>query len=216
VRKIISNILLGSDILNFIRYFCLAYCLIGIISLTLLGIICINEREEQKDKRKKKDNEKKNNKKKELVDKLDISKKIDCLKHLSKIQISQFDERRRIEWKLLFAILIFYFGIITAKITSTNTNSIDDIQKFILLLTFFIIAAFAIFYLTYIHLANHKNKSFAHNSGDAIRDLLIDKVPNFNIFEFKSVVIILENWSFKMQILLLFSMAFCSSIIIWI
>ncbi|MBZ9571754.1 hypothetical protein KJA15_00210 [Patescibacteria group bacterium] len=218
-----SNILLGFDIVNFVseNNYETLFLLIasGIIIGTFLIVRHINKREKEEYEKKK--NEEKLDKSeikkisKSEIEKFNISVKIDCLKHLSKIHRSQFDERRKIEWKLIFAILVFYFGIITAKITSTNKVVITSPLKVLISSFFFIIAAFAICYLTYFHLANHKNKFFAQNSGDAIRDLLKGKVPNFDIFEFEWKDI-LSNWSFKMQIALLFSMAFCSSAIIWI
>lgn len=155
---------------------------------------------------------------------------IDGLKHISQVHRSQFDERRKTEWKIVFTVLAFYFGIITAKIT----NSIDTSQnKLGVTIVIFFIAFITIFYLRRIHIANHTNKIIAQKAEDAIVKCLKNNPPNLNIFPKKNEKSFItkiinaifnifkekkewekwKKWSWYWQCGLLISIAICSAFI---
>ena len=139
--------------------------------------------------------------------------KIDGLLQLAKIHRGLFDERRRTEWKLVFAILAFYLGLITTKITSRlGGNSADvGIPIYLIGAIFLLIATGGILYLKEIHKANHKNKSFAKNAEDAVVSIIKGNTPNLEIFTYAGKNI-WKDWSFKGQIIVLGGLAIGSVI----
>jgi len=150
---------------------------------------------------------------------------LDGFKHISKIHRAQFDERRKIEWKLVFTILAFYFGIITAKITAKKINGTEltSINVDLIWLIFAIIAIVSIFYLLFIHKANNINKSIAENAEKAITAIIknANKIDfNFPVKKKKFIDKIIEtfelgiNWSWFFQSIFIVCMATGSAIII--
>lgn len=149
----------------------------------------------------------------------DSSLSLDGLKHISKIHRSQFDERRKTEWKLVFAIIAFYFGIITTNISNNfltdNTNPvINHSLQTTIFYVFFIITLLSILYLLFIHKANFINKSIAEDAEENI-EIIINggKEINFKMPEkeksFFEKILNLKygcNWSWFFQSAILFSL----------
>jgi len=146
---------------------------------------------------------------------LDKKDKINGLLQLAKIHREQFDERRRTEWKLVYVILAFYIGLITTKITAQIGGNNADIGmlKYLLGTILIVLAIGGIWYLKEIHKANHKNKSFAKNAENAVRNLIRGVPPNLDIFTYVEKKI-WEDWSFEGQVTLLMVLAIGSAIII--
>ena len=145
----------------------------------------------------------------------DNFKLIEGLKHISKTHRSQFDERRKTEWKIVFTILAFYIGIIAAKITDKIEIEKNYLELIIAIWLFFlVIAIITILYLRRIHKANHTNKLIAKKAEDAIVAILQNNVPNLDILpnldlkEWKKW----KKWSWFWQFLMIISIALCSAI----
>lgn len=144
------------------------------------------------------------------------SERLDGLKHISQTHRSQFDERRRMEWKLVFAVIAFFLGIITTnlsdKIISGNDSFlINQELHFNLVIIFFVIVALSIIYLLCIHSANYKNKKIAEDAENAISDIVNGEEDiNFNMpceRTFWEKIKDLKyglNWSWFFQMMILF------------
>lgn len=109
---------------------------------------------------------------------------VDRLENISNVHRSLFNERRNIEWKIVFTILAFYFGIITAKLTQKITKQIliNDFQFDVLIVLFMLIAIVTAFYLRDIHKANYKNKLIAQKAENAIIKILQNEEYDLKIF----------------------------------
>ena len=110
--------------------------------------------------------------------------KLECLKFISQIHRSQFTERTRYEWKIVFTTLTFYVlsivAVYSGQITLPSVES--GILAFIVLRSivlgmFLGLATVIAIYLGYIHMGNNKNKTFAENAEHTIGNLLEDKMP---------------------------------------
>jgi hypothetical protein len=112
------------------------------------------------------------------------SEKGKMLERLSSIHREQFNERRKIESKLVFTILAFYLGIISTRLTQEiiGKTILDNNELNLLFGIFSVITFVAICYLASIHKANHKNKLIAEKAEKAIVQMLAGKDPDLNIF----------------------------------
>ena len=139
---------------------------------------------------------------------------IDGLKHMSQIHRSQFDERRRTEWKIVFTILAFYIGIIVARINGVKLPNIWLV--FVVWIFLIVLAYITIRYLQKIHESNHTNKMIARKAEDAIVKILngekpiLNILPNKNQNEWKDW----QKWSWYWQSTMISFIAIFSAIII--
>jgi len=112
--------------------------------------------------------------------------KLECLKFISQIHRSQFTERSKYEWKIVFTTLTFYVLFIVAvysgKIILPSVKS--GILAFLIVpvMSFGLATVIAI-YLGYVHISNNKNKTFAENAENAMWNLLKSETPQtLNVF----------------------------------
>lgn len=97
--------------------------------------------------------------------------KFECLMFISQIHRSQFDERRRYEFKILFTSLSFYVFSVAAIYGGKITLPIDLRLKLMVWIMFIAIAGVTSIFLANVHMANHKNKRFAEKAENAIAEL---------------------------------------------
>lgn len=103
---------------------------------------------------------------------MEEKEKLDCLKFIAQIHRSQFDERRRIEWRIVFTTLTFYVLIVAAKYGGDYTLPSGSGYKCMVRILLTGLLLIAAVFLGYVHLANNKNKSLAENAEDAMIDSL--------------------------------------------
>jgi hypothetical protein len=103
------------------------------------------------------------------------------LKYLAASHRSQFDERRRIEWRVIFAALSFYVGTTSAVLAKGIKVPVNKLS----ICGYLLVAVLTASYLAFIHMANNMNKSIAENAEDAIAVLLghTKKAPQ-DLFDF--------------------------------
>ncbi len=106
---------------------------------------------------------------------MDLKDKLECLKFISQVHRSQFDERRRYEWKIVFTSLSFYALCVAAiyggKITLTSSWQF----KLVIWVMFLVLAVVIATFLASLHTANNMNKTFAQRAEGAIADILDGK-----------------------------------------
>ena len=119
-----------------------------------------------------------NSTKKEISMKLD--KKLSMLKFLSQTHRNEFNERRKYEWKILFAVLTFYVLAVAAvckeefKVVSVLSEHpgwktiFGVVGTFVFLLLAFVTSCF----LFGLHKANDSNKQIAHTVEGIVGSLL--------------------------------------------
>lgn len=101
--------------------------------------------------------------------------KCDALQFLARIHRSQFDERRKHEWKVVFTILTFFVLVAAAGVKG-------EFQKPLLAgYVFYSLAAISSLFLAFVHHANHLNKIIAQAAESGIQDILNGRSPTLNI-----------------------------------
>jgi len=138
---------------------------------------------------------------------------VELLKGISDIHRSQFDERRRYEWRVLLSTLGFYVGTIGAKLASKITLPSSTLFFVIISVSFIGLGIISSFYLSFIHRANKVNKRFAQ----AAENVLMDKSE---VTEFKNIINSLsvsgsDHWSLYWQVTSIFLFAVVSLLIIF-
>lgn len=122
---------------------------------------------------------------------LKIMDELECLKFISQTHRSLLVERSKHEWKIVLTSLTFYVlsvaGVYGGKITLPCIQEsgflVFVILRLIILVAFPGSAISIAMYLGYMHISNNKNKTFAENAENAIRDLLEGKTPRtFDVF----------------------------------
>ena len=106
---------------------------------------------------------------------MDLNNKLESLKFISRTHRSQFDERRRYEWKVVFTLLTFYVLSVAAIYGGNVTVPEGWLFELIVWIFFLGLLVVTAIFLASVHMANGKNKSFAENAESAIDTLLGDE-----------------------------------------
>jgi len=106
---------------------------------------------------------------------MELKDRLEALKFISQVHRSQFNERRRYEWKIVFTSLTFYVLCVAA--TYGGWVSIPSNWEFKLgiWIMFLALAVAVATFLSSLHTANNMNKTFAQRAEDAIADMLDGK-----------------------------------------
>lgn len=107
---------------------------------------------------------------------MEVKHKLECLKFISQVHRSQFDERRRHEWKIVFTLLTFYVFIVATIYGRRDPLPSDDL-KLAVWIIFPVLAVLTTIFLAKVHMANGKNKTFAEKAENAIEELLKGDEP---------------------------------------
>jgi len=112
--------------------------------------------------------------------------KLEGLKFLTQTHRSEFDERRKYEWKIIFTLLTFYIISIATKYGGNIHLPTDNKFLSIVWSGFLALAIITSIFLGYIHMANNKNKTIAENAEEAI-GMLINEIPilGMSLFSFE-------------------------------
>lgn len=110
----------------------------------------------------------------------DDKDKLESLKFISQTHRALFDERRKIEWKIIFTYLSFYIGIITARYSGKLDETFKALHEniyfeIVIAIAFLFITIITIVYLGFIHIANNKNKYFAENAENTIVKIIANQ-----------------------------------------
>ncbi|MCJ7645903.1 hypothetical protein MUO65_03225 [bacterium] len=110
--------------------------------------------------------------------------KLESLKFIAQAHRSEFQERRKHEWKIFFSASGLYI-ISVATIYGGKVELVDNSKfEMIIWMLFPFLAVVTTIFLGYIHMANNKNKTFAENAERYIIDLSegkqLDKLPVFS------------------------------------
>ncbi|MCK4698204.1 MAG: hypothetical protein KAT53_07875 [Dehalococcoidia bacterium] len=125
---------------------------------------------------------------------MELRDKLECLKFISQIHRSQFDERRRYEWKIVFTALTFYVLCVAAIYGGNITLPSGWISTVVVWGLSIGLAVSIATFLASLHTANNKNKTFAENAEKAIADLVEDKEPTtLSLFSLKKNIQV--SWS---------------------
>ena len=108
---------------------------------------------------------------------MDLKDRFECLKFISQVHRSQFNERRRYEWKIVFTSLSFYALCVAAVFGGKVTLPTSWQFKLVIWIMFLVLAVVIATFLASLHTANNMNKSFAENAENAIADILEGKDP---------------------------------------
>lgn len=104
--------------------------------------------------------------------------KLEWLKFLSNTHRTEFNERRKHEWKTLLSLITFY--ILCAASVLSGKFKIPSSPLILILLTwavFLFAAVIAVHFLLDLHSANNINKEIANKSENAIVDILNGDSP---------------------------------------
>lgn len=151
---------------------------------------------------------------------MELKDKIECLKFISQIHRSQFDERRRYEWKIVFTSLSFYVLCVAAVFGGEVTLPSSWPFKLAIWIMFLALAVIVATFLASLHTANNVNKGFAENAENAIAAILEGEGPTssplFHVPEnscvswrcfFKSGIRGIWAWRWQVVTLLFFAIA---------
>ena len=97
---------------------------------------------------------------------------LELLRFLSSTHRSLHDQRRKVEFQVLFTTLTFYIAVSGAVLTGQVTLPSSACFKFLVGLAFFVVAWISSIYLWLIHSANQTNITIAEKAEDAIASVL--------------------------------------------
>lgn len=106
--------------------------------------------------------------------------KLEWLRYLSQIHRSQFDERRKYEWKAFLTLLTFYVLCAASKLSGKVPIPHSAVVTYFFFGVFVLVAYVAMLYLADLHTANNDNKEIAENAEHAIMDILGGKSPKIS------------------------------------
>ena len=101
--------------------------------------------------------------------KVSVKDKIEYCKFMSQTQRTQFENRKKHEWKLFFSLIILFALTIINKATN-NPIKIDMVKSNVSII-YKVITICSIFYFIFIHRANNINKIIAENSENIVPKL---------------------------------------------
>lgn len=143
---------------------------------------------------------------------------LDSLKFLATQHRAEFSERRKIEYRVLFATLSFYILSVGSVLTSTVVIPPNILQS--AWIGYSALAVITSFFLKNIHRANQRNRKFAQNAEEKLDKLFSlyvfgptrDPSADTNRFlkPFKGALRVLSrnlNWLWQTLILALFASA---------
>ena len=116
---------------------------------------------------------------------MDRKDKIDALKFLSETHRSQFNERRKYEWNIIFTTLTFYVLCVPAvfAIPIHLLGALFAITSVVILIVFIILDWTIINFLQNLHTANNINKEIAQIAEDKILELIAKDRTDEDIFQ---------------------------------
>lgn len=137
---------------------------------------------------------------------------VELLQGISDTHRSQFNERRKYEWKVLVATFGIYAAVTAAKFTG---GVILPTETWFYLLAWFLsgsLATISSVYLSYIHRANKINQDFAHVAEDALMDL--SGISEFETIRKSIPSFARKHWSLIWQVLTIVLFAIVSTVLI--
>ncbi len=152
--------------------------------------------------------------------------RLDYLKFISQTHRSQFDERRKYEWRIVFTTLSFYVLCIATVYGGKVTLPSGLFFKVAVWVIFLALAILVSTFLSSLHTANNINKTFAERAENAIADVLNGKTIKqlflFSPVEFKVSWRDLFNddisgiWAWRWQVIILLFFAVVSATLLTI
>ena len=144
---------------------------------------------------------------------MNLNHKLECLKFISQVHRSQFNERRKYEWKIVLTTLSFYVFCVAAVYGGNFTLPNSWIFKGAVWIIFIPLAAIASGFLRLLHRANNLNKIFAERAENAIADILGNKTlfscpDNYRVFQsslFKKDIGGMWAWCWQTAMLFFFA-----------
>jgi len=110
--------------------------------------------------------------------------KLESLKFISKTHRTEFNERRKHEWRIFFSALALYVFSVIAIYGGKIELPSNSIVRVIIWIIFPFVAVATTIFLAYIHMANNINKTFAeraeHNIDDLLQSKEMSKLPVFS------------------------------------
>ncbi|XOF33109.1 MAG: hypothetical protein ACL93V_13995 [Candidatus Electrothrix sp. YB6] len=139
---------------------------------------------------------------------------LENLKFISSTHRSLHDQRRKIEFRVLFTTVTFYASVsgavLTGKMTLPSSISFSVVVWFL----FFTVAGISSAYLRRIHSANQRNMTIAVNAENAVAQILAtrgfpDLIPDAYQYRKRNQSFsrrILPNWLWETSILIIFAL----------
>ena len=149
-------------------------------------------------------------------DKQDVtSADLENLQFLSSTHRSLHDQRRKVEFKVLFTTLTFYIAVSGASLTGKAALPSSPSFRLLVWLVFLIVAGISSVYLRRINSANQRNMTIAVNAENVIASVLASRgFPGLVPDEFQSKKEsqsfgrrILPNWLWQITIVTIFALA---------
>ena len=109
---------------------------------------------------------------------MEPKEKLESFRFLAQIHRSQFDERRKYEWKIVFTILTFYVLAVALRLQ----NKVVFPSVWIVWVSFIILALIFSIFPALIQAAKYKNRSIAHRAEGAILDILNETGSKVDLF----------------------------------
>jgi len=144
------------------------------------------------------------------------AKQLDSLKFLSHTHRSEFNERRKYEWKILFAVLTFY-ALTVAAICREDLKIMEVLRThpdlrwvlgLIVFAMFLLVAILSSLFIRGVHRANDLNKEIAKQT-----ERKIDELGSLGIIP-ADTLRPLAKWAPFYQILILFLFAVCAGFLV--
>jgi len=150
---------------------------------------------------------------------MDEQTRLDALKFLAERHRGQFDERRKLEYKTLFAALSFY--VVTVGGILAKNLTIPQTPKLWAWLGYFMFALATSLYLANIHMANNRNKTIAENAENAMVAIIRGDKADLDLFSFtrhwvswRTLRSGSSTWTWLWQMLILFLFAIAGATLI--
>jgi hypothetical protein len=110
---------------------------------------------------------------------MESKEKLESFRFLAQLHRSQFDERRKYEWKIIFTILSFY--VLAAALRLQNNLIMPP--AWLVWVSFILLALLSSLFLALTHAAKFKSRAIAHRAESAILDILNETGSKVNLFE---------------------------------
>jgi hypothetical protein len=156
---------------------------------------------------------------------MDIEKQLAAWRDLAKAHRKEFNARRSVEWKVLFAALSVYIASAGAVFSPNYHFPSSVVALLVILFMYISIGCVTAIYLAYIHMANNKNKSVAENSEDNMVRILNGENPQCDVFRFDKHWVswktfqdasVGSKWGWIWQTLTLLCFALACSVIVFV
>ncbi len=114
---------------------------------------------------------------------METKDKTELLKFISETHRREFNERRKHEIKIVFAVLTFYVLAAASRFTTEFPANLDNWFEKILWCVFILLAIISSVFLWFVHNANYTNLTIAQRAESAIEKLIKEETAKIDLYK---------------------------------